>query len=249
MIYKNCVVNINFKFKYIMKKFYYLAAGIVMILVTIMACEKSSVGVDEVQTLSKEEVLLSRPADKVDVCHWDDGWVDDAYVDGELVPAHQDHDPQWITINISENALDAHLNHGDNFDGDGDGINVCNDCDDTKLPYSPEGIWTIHKLNTEYNVDGDYIVDIVSFDGSVFSGTGTRDTTGNPSGDTLYVNISGSVNGSGEMSIHMDQWFFEAKTGAPQNSFDFFGTTGECGGISEVHHSDGAVQEFWLILL
>jgi hypothetical protein len=45
-----------------MKKFYYLATGIVMILVTIIACEKSAIGVDEIQAIQNEEV--SAKADK-----------------------------------------------------------------------------------------------------------------------------------------------------------------------------------------
>ena len=146
---------------------------------------------------------------------------------------------------------------GDTFGNSGVSVEACDapigyvldntDCDDIKLPYSPEGIWTIHKLNTGNTVHGDYIVDIDTFDGTIFSGTGTRDVTGNKNGDTLYVNISGTVDGSGTMSIHMDQWFIEAKTGTAQNSFDFLGTTGECGGITEVHHLANAAQQFWLI--
>lgn len=39
-----------------MKKFYYLATGVVMVLVTIMACEKSAIGVDEIQAVQNKEV-------------------------------------------------------------------------------------------------------------------------------------------------------------------------------------------------
>ncbi|MDO9038119.1 MAG: hypothetical protein Q7U59_07210 [Lutibacter sp.] len=43
-----------------MKKFYYLVAGIGVMLVTIIACEKSAIGVDEFQTLQKEGNFLSK---------------------------------------------------------------------------------------------------------------------------------------------------------------------------------------------
>ncbi len=79
-----------------MKKFYYLAAGIVMILVTIMACEKSAIGVDETLTV-KDEVLLSKGA-KVDVCHWDDEYQ------------------VWVPISIAPEAVQKHMDkHGDKY--------------------------------------------------------------------------------------------------------------------------------------
>lgn len=43
-----------------MRKFYYLLAGIAVILVTIIACEKSAIGVDELQTLQKEEISAKK---------------------------------------------------------------------------------------------------------------------------------------------------------------------------------------------
>ena len=46
-----------------MKKFYYLLAGIAIVLVTIIACEQASVEIDELQTIQKEE-LLAKPAAK-----------------------------------------------------------------------------------------------------------------------------------------------------------------------------------------
>jgi len=79
-----------------MRKIYYLLAGIVMLLVTIIACEKASVDVDELQSLQQEEILSKGgKAEKVAVCHYD---------------ADTD---TWETLSINGNALQAHLIHGD----------------------------------------------------------------------------------------------------------------------------------------
>ena len=40
-----------------MKKFYYLLAGIAMVLVTIIACEQASIEVDELQAIQEIEIL------------------------------------------------------------------------------------------------------------------------------------------------------------------------------------------------
>jgi len=136
-----------------MKKFYYLLASIAIVLVTIISCEKAGIESDELNALQDEEVLLSRPAPKVDVCHYDDGYIDvyDEYgiKTGET---EWDHDPQWVTINISENALEAHLKHSDGehtdyqmIDNDGDGYYTiagsCTgdyaDCDDWDAAINP----------------------------------------------------------------------------------------------------------------
>lgn len=208
-----------------MKKFYYLLASIAIVLVTITACQNDSIEVEEMQAIQDEEVLLAKGNDKVkvDICHWDS--------ENEM----------YVSISVAPEAVDKHMaNHMTDY-----GTHVEKD----KLTFSPEGIWTIHKLNTGNNVHGDYILDIDTFDGTTYSGTGERDVTGNPKGDTLYVNIFITVDDSGAMMIHMEQWFNMDKLpeDSPQNSFDFFGTTGMCDGITEVHHGEGAVQEFWLI--
>lgn len=102
-----------------MKKFYYLVASMAFVLVVIMACEKSTIGVDEFQTLSKEEVslskeevLLSKSDDKVTICHWDA------------------EEGMWYQITIAQEAVDKHFaNHGDKF------------------PYSSKGVYTIYRDN------------------------------------------------------------------------------------------------------
>jgi hypothetical protein len=94
-----------------MRNFYYLLTSIAIVLVTFIACEKSSIGVDELQTLQKEEVLLAKgaKADKVDICHWD---ADSG---------------EYFIINIADAAYDKHIAHGDHApatyykDADGDG--------------------------------------------------------------------------------------------------------------------------------
>jgi hypothetical protein len=79
-----------------MKKFYYLLASIATILVIVVACEKSSIEVEELQAL--QDIELSAKGDKVDICHWD----------AEL--------GVWVAISIAPEAVDKHmLNHGDKF--------------------------------------------------------------------------------------------------------------------------------------
>jgi len=94
------------------------------VLVVIMACEKSAIGVDEIQTV-KDDVLLSKGEkdSKVTICHYD----------ADLGESYQ--------ITISANGLNGHDGHLDDnipeFEGevyialgddDGDGIIDCADC-------------------------------------------------------------------------------------------------------------------------
>ncbi len=126
-----------------MKKFYYLLASMAFVLVVIMACEKSAIGVDEIQTV-KDDVLLSKgeaPV-KVTICHYD----------ADLDESYQ--------ITISENGLNGHQgdettprHEGDDFDPiandlDGDGIGDCADCSDDGLAGSMKKMWY-------YDYDGD----------------------------------------------------------------------------------------------
>jgi len=160
-----------------MKKFYYLLASIAIVLITIIACEEASIEVDEIQAV-QDEVLLAKgaKADKVTICHWDDGFID-IIEDGVKTGEEWDHEPQWVWISISMNAMDKHMaNHsnGDDvfdhlpktyyldFDGDGFGDssnyaeNECEapdgyvedntDCDD--------GDNTMHE-SFDFYVDGD----------------------------------------------------------------------------------------------
>tara|TARA_R110001583_G_C5550677_1_gene400303 strand:- start:163 stop:690 length:528 start_codon:yes stop_codon:yes gene_type:complete len=80
-----------------MKKFYYLFAGIAVILVTIIACEKSAISVDELQTIQQEELSVKgdKAQAKVDICHWTG--------------------KKWVSISVAEASLDAHWAHGDKY--------------------------------------------------------------------------------------------------------------------------------------
>ncbi len=102
-----------------MKKFYYLLTGIAMILVTIIACEKASIEVEEMQAVQDEEVLFAKGADKAIICHYDDGL--DEY-------GNYESEPQWIKISISKKSMEAHKKHGDKYDWDGDGYYPENEC-------------------------------------------------------------------------------------------------------------------------
>ena len=94
-----------------MKKLYYLLAGIGVILVTVIACESSSVEMEDLQTMQKEELSAkgANAQTKVDICHWTG--------------------KKWVSISVANASVEAHMNHGDkapktyyeDFDGDGFG--------------------------------------------------------------------------------------------------------------------------------
>jgi len=80
-----------------MKKFYYLVASMAFVLVVIMSCEKSAIGVDELQT-TKQEVLFAKGDKsqvKVDILHWD----------GE----------KFILISVAGASVESHMAHGDKY--------------------------------------------------------------------------------------------------------------------------------------
>lgn len=78
-----------------MKNIYYLLAIMAIVLVTIIACEKLPLEVDELQSVQEEE--LSRKTPKVRLCHWD--------------PTSGG----YITRAISQKAAQAHIKHGDKY--------------------------------------------------------------------------------------------------------------------------------------
>jgi len=137
-----------------MKKFYYLLASIAIVLVTMIACEKASIELDETQA-TQDEVLLAK-ADKATICHYDDGL--DEYGSFE-------NDPQWVTIDISVNALEAHRKHGDKYDWDGDGYypeNECGigedlgyDCNDDIAEINPDAIEVCDGIDNNCNGEVD----------------------------------------------------------------------------------------------
>lgn len=125
-----------------MKKFYYLLAGITMMLVTIIACEKASIEIEELQAVQNEELLLSKgdqvtsakgEKEKVNICHWD--------AENEM----------YVSISIAPEAVVKHLaNHMTDY-----GTQVEKD----KYPFSTEGYYIIHRdngavLNIRIHPDG-----------------------------------------------------------------------------------------------
>jgi hypothetical protein len=94
---------------------------------TVTGCEKEALPEDQNVT-NNQDSITERKASKVEVCHYSES------------------DNSWKVINISGNALTAHLDHGDvqliDLDGDGfvEGINECfpgGDCDDNNASVNP----------------------------------------------------------------------------------------------------------------
>jgi len=126
-----------------MKKCYYLLASIAIILVTVTACQSSSEEFDDLETMqqsqSSESSELSAKSAKVDVCHWDA----DA---GE-----------FFIINISSNAYDKHIAHGDKSpENCGDVIDNVVDIEGNEYNVVQIGsqIWMAENLRTTKLNDG-----------------------------------------------------------------------------------------------
>ena len=143
---------------------------------------------------------------------------------------------------------DAAVNPG--IDADGDGFNVCDDCDDEAYAFTPKGSYVFRKIIDRGGligiVTGDYNVVISADDASGdFTGTGTRELLPG----TAYVDITGHVDNSGDMTFLMEQWLDDpTKTGDAQNYWTIDGIVNMCDGISEIHWVDGkeGVHEFIL---
>ncbi len=198
-----------------MKKFYYLVASMAFVLVVIMACEKSAIGVDEIQTLSKEEVLLSKVLPKIDVCHWDE-------YEG------------WKIISISENAWDAHMKHSDGeysdtklTDFDGDGFyaeeSACSvaDCDDNDFSsnaYSFAGDFTFHYKSGGVNYP--HLFEFGTVNGTDFDVIGYWPTRENP---TYAYDMEVNFNEDGTFEIHTIE--------PGHDTWTIHGTWDKCDGI------------------
>lgn len=193
-----------------MKKLYYLLAGLAIVIVTIAACEKSSIESDELQTSQDVEIRLK--TDKVRLCH-------------------SDATGGYITNPISQKAAQAHLNHGDRY------------------VYSPKEEWAIIKTNTSNGVVRYFDVNVDSFDGTNFSGTGTYYWNTAPQWDPpnlipTSLRVWGTVdNTNGDMDISLE-WDYSNVTGNPSSkiTFNFGGTSCMCSGINEVHEYGGNQQ-------
>lgn len=185
-----------------MKKFYLLLSLITLF--TFTSCQDNEI----IDVDSQNKLDVEKINEKVDICHYDaDMGV-------------------YISINISANAVEAHMAHGD------------------KYLYSPEGSYVIRKTidrGEPYGkIIGDYYVDMGASDESGdFIGTGIR--TDLPHGQTAaFVNFTGHVNDDGTFTVLMEQWIDnEAKTGSPQNYWDLEGYIDGCSGIAEIHWVSG----------
>ena len=195
-----------------MKKLYYLLAGIAIVIVTITACEKSSIESDEFQTLQEQEVsniqLASKPKTKVRLCHADETGA-------------------YIATGLSPKAVQAHLAHGD------------------KYVYSPKEEWAIIKTNVDNGAVTYFDVNVDSFDGTNFSGSGTYYANTAPPWDPpnlvpTGLTIWGTVdNTNGDMDIFL-RWDLTNIVGFPRSiTFNFGGTSCMCSGINEIHEYGG----------
>lgn len=166
-----------------MKKFIYLLTGITIILVTMIACEESSLEAEELQSV-QDELILEKGAKtpKVTICHYD----------ADLDESYQ--------ISISVNGLNGHDGHEmDNIpqliegeyipldDIDGDGILDCADC------YPDDGTMG-EKMTWYQDNDGDgfgnpdvYIKTCEVRDGYVADNTDCDDTTAAILGDYIFA--------------------------------------------------------------
>ncbi len=187
-----------------MKKFYYLLASMAFLLVVIMACEKSAIGVDEIQTV-KDDVLLSKGEKpvKVTICHYD----------ADLEESYQ--------ITISENGLNGHEGHefdeipeldGEVYtplsDRDDDGIIDCADCYPDNETMGEKMTWYMDADSDGFGDPDVYIKTCDVRDGYVADNTDCDDSTAAilgeyifewaaPNGYMHYVNIDSYNPGDG----------------------------------------------------
>jgi hypothetical protein len=174
-----------------MKKFYYLLGVMTALLLTVMACEKSSVG-DELQMFQKGDVLLQKgvPADKVTICHYDN-YLGESY-----------------QITISANGLNGHNGFGteprhdmDNFtpvDYDNDGIMDCADCalENNDLEASMKKIWYQDLDGDGYGNPDVFIKTCETRDGYVTDNTDCDDTDAEINPETVwYLDSDGDTFG------------------------------------------------------
>jgi hypothetical protein len=113
-----------------------------LLVLFLVGCETESTDVDNQNLTLELNDLKKSPKVKVDICH----------ITGN---------GSYQVINISENAVPAHLNHGD------------------KVTYSPEGVYVVSYTSGNVYMH-DWNIDF--FDGANFTGTG-----GYPAGADTYV--------------------------------------------------------------
>ena len=127
-----------------MKKLFYLLTGVAIVIFTMTACEKPSIESEELQTLTETEASNSK-------------YVNSKEKDKDktkVALCHSDETGAYIATGLSPSAIQAHLAHGD------------------KYIYSPREEWAIIKTNTANGVVQYFDVNVDSFDGTNFSGSG-----------------------------------------------------------------------------
>ena len=185
-----------------MKKIIY---SLIIISSFIISCTQDN---DTDELIMKSELSKNNSDKKMTICHKNAG-----------------------TINISINALQAHLDHGD------------------KITYSTEGSYTFRKITERPPgniIIGDYFLDIGPPDeNGDFFGTGIRYAV-----KTLYCNVVGNVDNDGNMSLKLSQWPDNPdKIGPPGNWYNLEGEVAECGGISEIQWISGKEGEHIFLLV
>jgi len=158
-----------------MKKVYYYLAASIFITLFLVSCDSSLLDTISPQTIQKvpstkdNGVTLNEPA-KVDICHYA-------------------HSGKYIRISVSQQGLNGHRHHEKdilNFDKDGDGFPVKNECN---INFRDDGKWDLDdtdpnvtdgrkKCDFSSNIVGHYVDSNFEFDftitkqGDIFVGSG-----------------------------------------------------------------------------
>jgi len=127
-----------------------------------------------------------------------------------------------------DNNCDGDIDEG--FDQDNDGFTTCQgDCDDDDdqiFPFSPYGAYVFIKEVNGTHYFHNIMID--GFDGTFYTGSGIRED----GSDTFYLDIRVVVDGSGNMTMNIEQWKNDSdKSGDIQNCWELEGIVLECGGV------------------
>jgi len=158
-----------------MKKVYYFLSISAFFTLFLVSCDSSLLGIASPQIIQKvasnkdNGVLLDEPA-KIDICHYTSSG-------------------KYVTLSISQQGLNGHRHHVNDvldFDKDGDGFPVKNECN---INFRDDGKWDLDdtdpnvtdgekKCDFSSNIVGHYVDDNFQFDftitkeGDIFVGSG-----------------------------------------------------------------------------
>ncbi len=193
-----------------MKKFYYLLASMAFVLVVIMACEKSAIGVDEIQTV-KDDVLLSK-GEKVTICHWNES------------------DMVWENITISTSALDKHMeNHSDHYPfTDGGNIYPISYTTGVYFQDPDEGNGGKHFMKITFDYSDVGVGEFAGV-GHYFGGTYKSQST---LPNDLPSKVSGTIVGN-----HFTGTYKYDEPNDTWGEWGFCGVLDDCGNIIEITHN------------